>query len=72
MKDSNGGTRLVAEFAGTFSRETVLECLRDTATRWAGAPVQTFVGLLSERFARERLRAEARILNEAHAAAGLA
>lgn len=72
MKESNGGTRLVAEFAGTFSRETVLECLRDTAKRWAGAPVQVFVGLLSERFARERLRAEARILNEGQASPSLA
>ena len=50
---------LVAEFAGTFSRETVVECLRDTAKQWADAPVQTYVGLLSERYARERLRAAA-------------
>ena len=56
---NSGEERLVKEFAGTFSRETVTECLRDTATRWKNAPVQTFVGLLSERFTRERLRAAA-------------
>lgn len=50
---------MVSEFAGIFSRETVVECLRDTAKRWAGAPVQMYVGLLSERFARERLLAAA-------------
>jgi len=49
----------VAEFAGTFSRETVVKCLRDTALRWVDAPVQTFVELLTERFARESLRAAA-------------
>ena len=59
MQNSNGGERLVAEFAGTFSRETVMECLRDTRNRWVNAPVQTFVELLAERFTRERLRAAA-------------
>ena len=38
MKESNEGQRLVTEFAGIFTRETVVECLRDTAKRWAGAP----------------------------------
>lgn len=59
MQRSNGEERLVAEFAGTFSPETVTKCLRDTAKRWVDAPVQTFVELLAERFAREHLRAEA-------------
>ncbi len=59
MKERTEGDRLVAEFAGTFTRATVVECLRDTAKRWAGAPIQMYVGLLSERFARERLRAAA-------------
>lgn len=59
MKESNEGQRLVTEFAGVFSREIVLKCLRDTAKRWAGAPVQMYVGLLSERFARKSLRAAA-------------
>jgi hypothetical protein len=54
--------RLVAEFAGTFSRETVVKCLRDTALRWVDAPVQTFVELLTERFARESLRAAAHLV----------
>ena len=59
MQDSNGGQRLVAEFAGIFSKETVMECLRDTTNGWVDAPVQMFVGLLAERFTRERLRAAA-------------
>ncbi len=56
---NSGEERLVKEFAGTFSRDEVTECLRDTEARWAKAPVQTFVGLLAERFTRERLRAAA-------------
>jgi hypothetical protein len=59
VQQSNGEERLVAEFAGIFSRETVIECLRDTTNRWVSAPVQMFVGLLAERFTRERLRAAA-------------
>jgi hypothetical protein len=59
VQGSNGGERLVAEFAGIFSQETVMECLRDTTNRWVNAPVQMFVGLLAERFTRERLRAAA-------------
>lgn len=59
MTDSNEGQRLVTEFAGVFSRDIVVKCLRDTAKRWADAPVQMYVGLLSERFARESLRAAA-------------
>jgi hypothetical protein len=57
VDESKVGQRLVAEFEGIFSRETVVECLRDTAKRWAEAPVQMYVGLLAERFTRERLRA---------------
>jgi hypothetical protein len=59
LESNGGGERLVAEFAGIFPKETVMKCLRDTANRWVDAPVQTFVGLLSERFARESLRAAA-------------
>ena len=51
--------KLVEEFAGIFSPETIVECLRDSASKLAGAPVQTYVALLSYRFARERLRAVA-------------
>ena len=53
------GQRLVSEFAGTFSREIVMACVRDSAKRWVDAPVQTYVELLTERFARESLRAAA-------------
>jgi hypothetical protein len=60
MTDSYEGQRLVTEFAGVFSREIVVKCLRDTAKRWADSPVQMYVELLSERFARESLRAAAR------------
>ena len=51
--------KLVEEFVGIFSPETVAECLRDSADRLAGSPIQTYVALLSYRFARERLRAVA-------------
>ena len=51
--------KLVQEFAGIFSPETIAECMRDSASKLAGAPVQTYVALLSYRFARERLRAVA-------------
>ena len=50
---------LVEEFAGIFSPETIAECMRDSASKLAAAPVQTYVALLSYRFARERLRAVA-------------
>ena len=59
MRDPDGGERLVAESAGVFSRETVMECLQDTTNRWVNAPVQMFVTLLAERFTRERLQAAA-------------
>jgi arsenate reductase len=51
--------KLGEEFAGIFSPETVAECLRDSADKLAGSPIQTYVALLSYRFARERLRAVA-------------
>jgi hypothetical protein len=57
VNESKVGQGLVVEFEGIFSRETVVECLRDTAKEWADAPVQTYVGLLAERFTRQRLRA---------------
>jgi arsenate reductase (thioredoxin) len=57
VDESKVGQELAAEFEGIFSRETVMECLRDTAEEWADAPVQTYVALLAERFARQRLRA---------------
>lgn len=59
MDQTHAGEKLVQEFARIFSPETVAECLQDSADKLAGAPVQTYVALLSYRFARERLRAVA-------------
>jgi hypothetical protein len=59
MKESYEGQRLVAEFEGIFPRETVIKCYRDTAKRWVDAPVQVYVELFTERFARQRLLAAA-------------
>lgn len=49
--------RLAEEFAGVFGRETVEECLRDSAERLGPVRVTTYRGLLAYRFARERLLA---------------
>jgi protein-tyrosine-phosphatase len=52
--------RLVDEFAGIFSPETVAECLNESAVALrSGARIDAYVSLRSERFARERLRAAA-------------
>jgi arsenate reductase (thioredoxin) len=59
MDLSNAEQSLAVEFRGVFSPETVAECLRDSASRWERAPIQTHVAVLAERFARERLRATA-------------
>ena len=59
MDPTHAEEKLVEEFVGIFSPETVAECLRDSADRLAGSPIQTYVALLSYRFARERLRAVA-------------
>jgi arsenate reductase (thioredoxin) len=53
--------RLVSEFSGVFSRETVEEVVHDSAARWKDAPIQTHVPIFAERFARERLRAAAQV-----------
>jgi arsenate reductase (thioredoxin) len=45
------------EFAGTFSDETVERFLRESEAAFRDASVQTFVPVMVERFARERLRA---------------
>lgn len=52
---------LVREFAGTFSSETVAQCLEDSYSRLLPASIQGYLPLLAQRFARERLRAAARI-----------
>lgn len=53
--------RLAEEFGGIFSAETVEQLVRDSYDRLATtATVRTFLVLLGERFARERLHATAR------------
>jgi hypothetical protein len=49
--------RLAGEFSAVVSTETVAECLRDSAGRLADARIQTFVPVLAERIAREKLLA---------------
>ena len=51
--------RLVSEFEGVFSPETVTEYVQDSAKRWEDSPVKTHIPVLAERFARQRLRAVA-------------
>lgn len=54
-------TRLQQEFQGTFGIETIERLLTDSAEKLAhSAKALTFVPLLAERFARERLHATAR------------
>ncbi|RCG25874.1 arsenate reductase ArsC [Sphaerisporangium album] len=53
---------LSAEFSGTFSPETIERFLRTSYDQFAGrATVSGFLPLLAERFARQRLRALARV-----------
>ena len=59
MELTGAQQRLVVEFEGVFSPETVAETVKDSAARWADAPIQAHVPVLAERFARERLRAVA-------------
>ena len=59
MELTGAQQRLVAEFEGVFSLETVVATFHDSAARWADAPIQAHVPVLAERFARERLRAVA-------------
>ena len=61
MELTNAEQRLLNEFAGIFSPETIEECVRDSARRWADAPIQVHVPILAERFARDRLRAAAHV-----------
>ena len=51
---------LRAEFAGTFSAETVERFMAESLEALAGARLTDFVPLFVHRFARERLRASAR------------
>jgi protein-tyrosine-phosphatase len=54
-------TRLAREFAGTFSPETVKGYVQDSRARWAQARVATYLPIMIERFARQRLRALAKV-----------
>lgn len=56
----NGAKRLCAEFAGVFSPETVERIIDDSYELLSDARIQTYVPLLAERFARERLQAAAK------------
>ncbi len=54
--------RLTPQFAGVFARETLRRYVSDSWDRLArAATVDTFLPVLAERFARERLRAVARV-----------
>ncbi len=53
--------RLAREFAGTFSPETVKNYVQDSRERWADARVTTYLPIMIERFARQRLRALAKV-----------
>ena len=58
--------RLATEFEGTFSGETVERFLISSYDQFAGrATVSTFLPLMAERFARQRLRALARVEGKA-------
>lgn len=55
-------TRLQQEFEGTFGTETIERFLQSSYGQFAGrASVSRFLPLLAERFARQRLRALARV-----------
>ncbi|MDQ3642523.1 MAG: arsenate reductase ArsC [Actinomycetota bacterium] len=59
---ASAATRLATEFEGTFSGETIERFLTSSYDQFAGrATVSTFLPLMAERFARQRLRALARI-----------
>jgi protein-tyrosine-phosphatase len=53
--------RVAHDFAGTFSAETVQRYVRDSQDRWADARITAYLPLMIERFARERLRALAKL-----------
>lgn len=60
-------TRLARDFEGTFNADTIERFLRSSYDQFAGrATVATFLPLLGERFARQRLQALARVEGLAH------
>ncbi|MDQ3306136.1 MAG: arsenate reductase ArsC [Actinomycetota bacterium] len=54
-------TRLSQEFTGTFAPETVKRYVGDSRGRWTEARVTTYLPIMIERFARQRLRALAKV-----------
>ncbi len=53
--------RLAHEFTGTFAVETVKRYLSDSRARWDDARITTYLPVIIERFARQRLRALAKV-----------
>jgi protein-tyrosine-phosphatase len=53
--------RLAEEFAGTFGYETVARMVEESAASLSSARVLEFLPVLTYRFARERLRAQAQL-----------
>jgi arsenate reductase len=51
--------RLSSEFGGLHDRATIERLLASSAAAFSGRGVESFVAILAERFARERLRAQA-------------
>jgi hypothetical protein len=49
--------RLAEELSGVFSEGTIRRYVYESATAWRNVPITSFVPALTERFARERLRA---------------
>ncbi|CAN5711862.1 arsenate reductase ArsC [soil metagenome] len=54
-------TRLSQEFTGTFAPETVQRYVWDSRGRWSEVRVTTYLPIMIERFARQRLRALAKV-----------
>ncbi len=53
--------RLARDFTGTFGVETVERYLNDSRARWIDARITTYLPIMIERFARQRLRALAKV-----------
>jgi protein-tyrosine-phosphatase len=63
----SAATRLAEEFAGTFGTETIELFLTTSYDQFAGrATTVTFLPIMAERFARQRLKALARVEGKAH------
>lgn len=60
-------TRLSRDFVGTFNQETIERFLHSSYEQFAGkATIATFLPVLAERFARQRLQARARVEGFTH------